>query len=227
MVSQLDIDEKLHLLLPENSAWAWSADPDDADDLFPEEIEAAERMAPVRLRSYRHGRSCARRALNDLQSREVGIPMGSAREPVWPDGIVGSISHCDDIAVAVVAGADHYAGIGIDIEACGGLESDLARLIATPGEISDFNLKSQPNDGRLLFAVKESIYKCIWPGLRRFVDFQEVVVRLETDSGLFTARASDVADVQLTKVLAPLQGRAQNIDDYVIAAAISESGHSI
>jgi len=148
--------------------------------------------------------------------------MGSAREPVWPDGIVGSISHCEDIAIAVVAAADRYTGIGIDIEAVGSLEPELARLIATPDEVSNYQLQGLPNDGRLLFAVKESIYKCIWPVLRRYVDFQQVVVDLQVNTGVFTARSADVEDKQLCQALAHLHGGAQTSGDYVIAAAISE-----
>lgn len=222
MPNEISIDGELRRLLPGDSEWIWSADPTDTDDLFPEEAEATKRMAPVRLRSYRHGRSCAHRALRNFRSQAESIPMGSAREPVWPDGIVGSISHCEDIAVAVVAAADRYAGIGIDIELSGDLESELARLIATPDEMAGYQLQDLPNDGRLLFAVKESIYKCIWPGLRRFVDFQQVMVDLHHDTGIFTAHAVDSADSELTEALAPLQGGVQSSGDYVIAAAISE-----
>ena len=69
-----------------------------------------------RRETFRMGRSAAHRALQVLDADTQPILAGPLRDPRWPDGIVGSISHTDDVGLALVAPADETDGVGIDIE---------------------------------------------------------------------------------------------------------------
>src|SRR5258708_4976351 len=83
----------------------------------------------------RRGRAAARDARADLGVARVAIGRGSAGEPVWPDGIVGAITHTGELAVAIVGWRSAYAGLGVDLERLTpGLSARAARLVCTPAE---------------------------------------------------------------------------------------------
>ncbi len=93
---------------------------------------------------------------------------------MWPEGIVGSISHDPCIAVAAAARERDFAALGIDVEPSEPLPPDLLDLIATPRERAEVAENSL--EARLLFAAKEAVYKAVYPLDRTFLDFQDVEV---------------------------------------------------
>ncbi|MDJ0927060.1 MAG: 4'-phosphopantetheinyl transferase superfamily protein [Gammaproteobacteria bacterium] len=220
MFSAQAIDQALARLVPTGATWYWSDDPPAAEPLLAEELDATGGMSPDRLAAFRHGRSCARRALAQLGVAAGPIPMGATREPVWPPGFVGSISHCADFAVAVAAGRPVFRGIGIDLESdTGPLEPAVAKLIATTAERDALTAAGSADSDRLLFAAKESVYKCIWPELRRFVDFTEVEITWHEDGKGFAARpampAADLADI-----LVRVSGGYARVSGLLLAVAV-------
>ena len=71
------------------------------------------------LTSLRHGpagAASAAKTTGDNFPRPQHIPIGPSREPIWPPGIVGSITHAGPYAAAVATNATGLRGIGIDIE---------------------------------------------------------------------------------------------------------------
>jgi len=109
--------------------------------------------------------------------------MGPRREPLWPAGTVGSISHSGTMAVAAVAPISLLATIGIDIEPAEALDPDLLGHICRPTELA--RLSNKPDAGlraKLIFSAKESVYKCLWPATRQFLEFSDVEI-LPDDSG--------------------------------------------
>ena len=220
MPASKPIDAALERLLPAGVTWAWSDQPDGAEPLLPLELDATINMSPDRLRSYRQGRSCARQALAGLGLAVHAVPSGEAREPVWPAGISGSISHSGDVAVAVAARQESVGAVGIDLEAdAGPLEPEVAALICTAAERSTVT-RGLPGDAdRLRFAIKESVYKCVWPELRRFIDFREVEIDLRADDRSFRARPSQPA-ADLEGVLPALRGGYERVDGLLLAVAV-------
>src|SRR5690349_8745449 len=99
-----------------------------ADSLFPIEREYVARAIEKRVLEFAAGRACARAAMKELGLGDVAIPAGEDRAPVWPVGVVGSITHTDAYCLAVVADASRFASIGVDVEAAGRLKADLWRL---------------------------------------------------------------------------------------------------
>jgi 4'-phosphopantetheinyl transferase EntD len=186
--------------------------------LHPEELQFTKKMAERRLQEFQHGRSCARLALSMLDQPPGPVGRGKHREPLWPAGCIGSISHAGDHAAAAVAAADLFLGIGLDMEFADPIEDGLIASICRPDEID------RVDDGedmgyraKLLFSIKESIYKCLWPLTREFVDFTEIEVRLVDDSNQYEAiphtAKCDAAPVNR------LSGRYRQYGNLILASA--------
>ena len=161
---------------------------DEVAALLPAEQEQVKGAVEKRRREYAAARARARRALARL-GVACGPLLGTPdRDPIWPDGVVGSISHMDGwCAVAVAKRADVRA-LGIDLEPERPLEPSLWRLIATDRERQW--LESLPPDSkgcaaRLLFSAKEAFYKCQFPSTRELLDFRDVELEVDLARGDF------------------------------------------
>ncbi|WP_018690906.1 4'-phosphopantetheinyl transferase family protein [Algicola sagamiensis] len=121
------------------------------------------------------GRICAKKALSSLslQYESVQVHTGEMREPMWPAGIAGAITHTDQIAIAAISNL--YQGVGIDIEHKMDHKTakELTPMILTPSERTS---NQYPLDETswisLIFSAKESLYKALYPSVQRFFDFQ-------------------------------------------------------
>lgn len=187
--------------------------------LLPEETAAATRFSASRLAEFALGRSCAREALRTLGAAPADIGVGHHREPLWPAGIVGSISHTTSIAVAAVAHADDFAGIGIDIETARALDPGMARLVCRPGELQHAS-SAGPDEGLaalLIFSAKEAVYKALWPILRRFLDFHDLEIMLDAD--LCSFRIGSHSPLCPPVLAAAVHGGIALLEDGVAAAA--------
>ena len=192
-------------------------------ELVGEENDVATRFAAGRLRDFAHGRYCARQALARLGIERAAIGMGESREPLWPDGIVGSITHSADLAAAAVCRDDAFTGLGIDCEDVGRINDAMLKRICLDTELAALaEAGYETRHADALFSAKESVYKCIWPVVRRYVGFHEVAVSLERESRRFSvAAASDKVDANL---LSGIEGRWCMDDDRVYTIAWRRAG---
>lgn len=163
----------------------------DAGDLLPEEQPYVEGVVASRRAAFTTARACARRALADLGLPPVAIPRGDEGQPVWPDGVAGSITHCDGYRAAAVARTEDVASVGIDAEPAGALRQGVLARIASPGEREHLEALAgtRPDVAwdRLLFSAKESVYKAWWPLTGRWLGFEDAELAFGAD-GSFTAR---------------------------------------
>ena len=138
-------------------------------------------FSPKRLIEFSTGRLCAIKALELLGIRETNIPIGEDRAPIWPRGIVGSISHCDRLAGAIVAKESNHISLGLDVEEIGRVTSDLWDLVFTENE-KNFLFSLSKEDQRVkstaIFSIKEAFYKFQHPLTKTFLDFLDVEVEL-------------------------------------------------
>jgi 4'-phosphopantetheinyl transferase EntD len=102
--------------------------------------------------------------------------------PAWPDGFVGSLAHDATVAVAALARRADYLSIGIDIEPAEPLAPDLIEMVATPNERAA--TRNAPLGGRLLFSIKEAVYKAAYPLDRVFLDHHDVEVDLAAQTAM-------------------------------------------
>jgi 4'-phosphopantetheinyl transferase EntD len=156
--------------------------------LLDEEMTILGRNAvPRRKAEFAAGRTCSRQALRALGLPELPILRGDDRQPLWPAGVVGSITHCDGYCAAAVAHAADFSAIGIDAEINEPLPENVLRSVAFGDEI-DW-LQSLPRVGvcgvRLLFSIKEAVYKAWYPRGRRWLDFHQVSVALDIEKTTF------------------------------------------
>jgi 4'-phosphopantetheinyl transferase EntD len=103
-------------------------------ELFPEELPLIARAVPRRRAEFTTGRACARRALAELGVAPAAILSGDRREPLWPDGVVGAITHCAGFRAAAVGRATDYRSIGIDAEPDEPLVDGILELVSLPAE---------------------------------------------------------------------------------------------
>lgn len=124
---------------------------------LPHHAELA-RTGKKRQTEHLAGRIAAVHALRAFGEKSVpGI--GKNRQPIWPDGLYGSISHCGDTAIAIVA----RTPVGIDIEAVFSpqLADELASHIASEEELAVLRASALPFPLALTlaFSAKESAFK--------------------------------------------------------------------
>lgn len=167
--------------------------------LFPGEAEAVAKAVARRRAEYAAGRACARAALAELGSEPGPILRDADRgAPVWPSGVVGSITHCDGYRAAAVAHAADILTLGIDAEPHGPLpDGVLDVIVSTPAERARLtDLTDRAPDvswDRLLFSAKETVYKAWYPFHRRMLGFKEAELLFTRDPdtpdrGSYTAR---------------------------------------
>ncbi|QEU96406.1 4'-phosphopantetheinyl transferase family protein [Streptomyces kanamyceticus] len=166
-------------------------DPADAV-LFPEEAAVVANAVAKRRDEFTTVRHCARTALARIGVPPAPILPGQRGAPRWPDGVVGSMTHCAGYRAAVVARAAEVASLGIDAEPAEPLrDPDVLKLVADDTERAALKALGVSHPGtpwdRLLFSAKESVYKTWFPLTGRWLGFEEARVELVPD-GTFRAR---------------------------------------
>ncbi|GAA2672679.1 4'-phosphopantetheinyl transferase family protein [Actinoplanes palleronii] len=155
--------------------------------LFPAEEAVIARSVDKRRREFTTVRHCARTALAGLGVPPAPILPGLRGAPIWPPGVVGSMTHCAGFRGCAVAHAGDLRTIGLDAEPADPLPDGVLEAIALPAE-RDAVLTADPGVpwDRLLFSAKESVYKAWFPLTHRFLEFSEAHVELDP-AGTFIA----------------------------------------
>lgn len=164
---------------------------EDAHAFWPGEAPAIARATPARQAEFAAGRAAARAAMRAVGMVPYAIPMGSDRAPVWPVGVVGSISHSTGLCIAVAARARALSGLGIDIEPLDPLPEELWPDVLTPADrdwlmTQDAGLRG--GYARMIFSAKEATYKALYPRARRIVGFDAMDILPDLGAGRFLAR---------------------------------------
>lgn len=174
------------ILPPEVAVCATRGEIEDAP-LFPVEERALGRAVEKRRREFVTARACARRALAELGEPAQAIPSGERGEPLWPDGLVGSITHCSGYRACALARRELVVTIGIDAEVDEplpeGLLGDIARAEERPRLALLARQRPEVSWDRLLFCVKESVYKAWFPLAGRWLGFEDASVEIDAEGG--------------------------------------------
>ncbi|MCD0451733.1 4'-phosphopantetheinyl transferase superfamily protein [Actinocorallia sp. API 0066] len=192
------------ILPPEVRSADTRTDPPEAVPL-PAEEPCVSRAVESRRREFATVRWCARRALAGLGVAAVPILPGERGAPRWPDGIVGSMTHCAGYRAAAVARSGTIASLGIDAEPEGPLPPGVLDTIAREEELTGLPGGPLPWD-RLLFSAKEAVYKAWFPLTGRWLGFEEASLRFDP-AGTFTARLLVPGPVVSGRVLDSFTGR--------------------
>lgn len=207
-------------LLPSDVVVAEARSDAGTDGLLPEEHAVIADAVAARQAEFATVRRCARQALAQLGAAPQPILPGPHGAPRWPDGIVGSMTHCDGYRAAAVASSTGFLGLGIDAEPHRPLPDGVLRLIARPEEFEQLSaLPSGFYWDTLLFAIKEAVYKAWHPLTGDWLDFDAVSIGIDSaqnrfraelttvvdtaDSGVFNGRFAFEADLILVAVAVP------------------------
>ena len=161
------------------------------DELPVEEQRVVERAVDQRRREFAAGRILARGLLSRLGiGPEFVLVPGPDRVPIWPEGIVGSITHCRDRAAVSVGRASEILSVGCDLEIDEELSEALSELVCTRRERSW--LARQPHDQRghyakVIFCAKEATYKALFPLTRHVLEFDAMEIELDVRTSRFVA----------------------------------------
>lgn len=157
--------------------------------LFAREARALGRAVGSRRREFQTGRACARAALAGLGYAETAVGAGVHGEPLWPAGVVGSITHCDGYRACAVARARDLRGVGIDAEPHAALPGGVLAAVAAEDERRW--LQALPAGicwDRLLFSAKEAVFKAWFPLTGRRLGFDDAELVLDPRAGTFSVR---------------------------------------
>ncbi len=162
------------------------------EPLFPVEAAAVASAVERRRLEFATGRACARTALARLGFPRCAIPRGPGGAPVWPHGVVGSLTHCASYRAAAVAPSRRYVGLGIDAEVDAPLPPGVLDLVSVPQERECLG-RLPPVDrdagwDRVLFSAKEAVFKAWFPLTRAWLGFEDVVLGIDPDAGTFSAQ---------------------------------------
>lgn len=189
------------------------------DDLFPGERSSVAGAVRHRQCEFATGRVRARELLARLGWPDAVIPVGPDRSPVWPEGIVGSISHTHDLCAVSVARQSQTGGLGIDVEPDEPLDDETLSGICTPRELAGLGSLPAARRGRAarcLFSAKESVFKCQYPLTGAMPDFRDVEIEFDHASDAFEAASVTVGSVDLP----PMGGRWLCRDAWVFTGAV-------
>jgi 4'-phosphopantetheinyl transferase EntD len=149
---------------------------------FEEEHAAIARAVSKRRCEYLAVRCLARQALGQLGVAPQALLNREDRSPIWPEGIVGSLSHTQGwCGVAVARREAACLGIGVDAEAAYEMSPGVVERVLTVRERDSFaglSVEALQSVATLVFSAKEAVYKCIYPHVGKFVGFEEVEIRL-------------------------------------------------
>lgn len=168
--------------------------------------QSLHRAVPSRQVEYLAGRACAVEACRRLGLNMTPPSTGANREPIWPAGVTGSISHSKGYALAVVSSVEVCRSLGVDLEHIVDRQKadKLFGMIANTDESECLLPLVNGNKElafTLLFCAKEALFKATWPLVRRFINFEEATLtscqpgRLSFDAGPLLA--ADLGSLQL------------------------------
>lgn len=175
------------------------------DNLFPAAgIEFPDHLASAvvkRKAEYLAGRYLARLVLAELGLRDFTLLRGEKREPLWPVGIGGAISHNVDTALCAAQYEGGTGGVGIDVETQIPLQraEELWTAIVNEAECQWLRQQTQPFNLllTLVFSAKESLFKALYPQVQCYFDFLDArIIRLDMQKQTF--------ELELQKTLTPL-----------------------
>ena len=122
------------------------------------------------------GRTAAHFALKQIGLESPApVVRGQKGEPIWPEGIVGSITHCHPWTVAVAVQCSNGFAIGVDLETKERMQgTDISDLVCREVELDWVRGGDFQQRLTMIFSAKEAVYKALYPLCRRYIDFKEV-----------------------------------------------------
>ena len=177
--------EQFEISIPDapNTCAAILSTSDYSHKLIGSDAAKAEHMKPLRKNAFSSGRYAVHLAQNGLGLEPSEI-LAAGRQPIWPAGQVGAITHSTDFAAAIVS--CDLLSVGLDIERLGRIKEKLYNKFFTSSELVSISEMTGWEAESIIFSAKESIYKAIYFIVQRYVNFKEVELTLNPGNSTFS-----------------------------------------
>jgi len=194
------VSADLARLFPPGVVVAELRQPGDAQLLLTAEAPFVRQAVPKRVQEFAAGRLCARLAMQGFGITGFPLSVGEDRQPLWPDGLTGSITHTAGYCAAAVAERSSLLAVGLDSETVGDVTRDLWPTICGASEaewLRSLPEARQDAAATLIFSAKEAFYKCQFPLTHEWLDFHDLIVEplaggsdVRSDAGEVSVRAT-------------------------------------
>lgn len=168
--------------------WMWDR------EAYPEEEAYITRAVEKRKREFRAGRHSAHSVLRHFGIEDFPVKVGHHRQPLWPQNIIGSISHTDGFCACVATPRDSIISIGIDVEPMEKVDVASLPLICTRRELQSIEAY-QPETAiplcKLIFSAKECVHKVYHPLNDHTLDFLDAEISFDIPGKRFTAKITN------------------------------------
>lgn len=212
-------------VLPRGFATAVCIGSPSPEPLFPTEAALVSAAVDRRRIEFARGRSCARHAMALLGAPAAPILATPQRAPIWPAGLVGSISHASEYCCAAIGWADDWAAVGVDVEVLQPIDSDVERNILSPAERSALErLDRRIPWACVVFSIKEAMYKLWNPLMTCWLDFHDALVRLDPAARRFELSVIGQPAPSIPPALRRIEGRFDIVGLHVVSAVALPRG---
>lgn len=131
------------------------------------------------------------------------------RSPIWPAGMHGSLSHTRNHALIAITREAVCVGVDVEQFMAEEVAYETAELLMQP--VEQALLAQQPlpfsQAATLLFSLKESLYKALWPQLHQPMDFlQAELTNVDVARGYATLRLCQDFTIDFSRAT-PLHAR--------------------
>lgn len=157
---------------------------------YPLEIQ---RAVTNRQAEFLAGRLAAREAMCRLGIHSAELNIGPLRQPLWPNGVTGSITHVNSLCAAIAVSSDMVKGIGIDIErtmetSTADAVSDIVLTDEERAILPTKNCHIAPNMLlTIVFSAKESFFKATSSHVGRYFEFHALrLIHFDAAKGRLT-----------------------------------------
>ena len=182
---------------------------------YPEEEESLANAVSKRRNEFIAGRRCARQALARIGVTPCMLVPDENRVPVWPTGVVGSISHSLGLCCAVAARSSTITCLGVDLEMTTRISEGVIERVVHPMEADVVG--NDPMLGSLLFSAKEAFFKAqfltwgVWP------NFSDLAFQLDFLAGqLRVVKLANNLPSDLSSAARKMQFHYTFFDNYVL-----------
>ena len=153
---------------------------------------------PKRQAEFLAGRFCAKACLQRFPqvSPQCEVPIGKHRQPIWPIGVVGSITHSNETALCTITDDEPGRVIGIDTEVILTCD-DMLKIGPHIYERQEERILASHIEGKnrvatLIFSAKESLFKAVFPAVDSYFGFEEArVIRFNAERKSLTLLLSN------------------------------------
>ena len=211
-----------HEMLPESVCVCAGPLLEEAPPLTEPERHSVGNVDAHRARELQSGRFYAKHALSMLGVPTSNLPVGLNRAPLWPAGVIGSITHtrsgnCGHVAAAVARKADVIA-LGIDAEYENGLDPRLWEYVLTVNEqqrIQEISPQLRAIEAQVIWCSKEAVIKA----MGQIIEPTDIEIKRDSTGNLFKVTLL----AQKRKIEAEnniLCGRTARVQGLILASVI-------